>query len=97
MKGLSTSLVVVVTAIVILVVALIVITIFTSGINTFRNVAEASNYCSTMAASSCAATGKLPPTWETATFRVYDQELKEEVAKTCATIKGVNVPSGCTK
>ena len=88
MKGLSTSLIVVVTAIVLLVVALVILTIFSTGISQFGSIAEAQNYCASIASTSCAATGKMPPTWYTAKIKTPTGET------TCSGISGL--PAGCT-
>ena len=82
MKALSTSLIVVVTAIVILVVALVVITIFTGGTQQISTLTEARSYCATIASSSCAVSGKMPPNWSSITVMITNIN-NERVKTTC--------------
>lgn len=70
MRGLHTSLVIVVAAIVILIVALIVLTIFGVGVSSFSSIAEAKSQCITMCQASCRITQQVPLTWKTANMRV---------------------------
>jgi len=63
MRGISTTLVIVVTAIVILVAALVVLTIFGGGIQPVVDWTSKQSLCMTEYASVCAATDKEPPTW----------------------------------
>ncbi len=63
MKGISTTLVIIVTAIVILIAALVVLTIFGGGIQPIVDITEARNLCMQQAAVTCQATNKMPPAW----------------------------------
>ncbi len=62
-KGMSTTLVVAVTAIIILIVALVILTIFGGGIGQVSTIVEARNSCELQGRSSCAGAGSLPITW----------------------------------
>jgi hypothetical protein len=74
MKGISTTLVIIVTAIVILVAALVVLTIFGGGITPIVDLTTQRNICLQQAASICQTTGKMPPTWDTTfQYREGDQ------------------------
>jgi hypothetical protein len=64
MRGLHTSLVIVVAAIVILVVALIVLTVFGVGIGGVADYLNQRNICVSTFTSSCSITGERPPTWD---------------------------------
>ena len=63
MRGLHTSLIIVVAAIVILVVALIVLTIFGVGIGGVSDYLTQRNICVSTYTSSCSVTGTEPPNW----------------------------------
>ena len=76
MKGLSTSLVVVITAIVILVVALVVLTIFGVGVGQVGSIAEAETQCISIATSACKTAGDLPPNWDAIVFDTPDGPIK---------------------
>jgi predicted PurR-regulated permease PerM len=69
MKGLSTTIILVVTVVVILVAALVVLTIFAQGIQTVATITQAQTMCSTEASISCPM-GWPPTTWTTATKRI---------------------------
>jgi hypothetical protein len=84
MKGLSTSLVIVVTAIVILVVALVILTIFGTGITRFNTIAEARNFCYGIGVPSCETTGTLPAGWSRNTYET------PQGIQTCAQLVGDN-------
>ncbi len=75
MKGISTTLVIIVTAIVILVAALVVLTIFGGGIQPIVDITEARNICLQQAAQSCSITGVLPPTWNVPTMNVRENNI----------------------
>ncbi|MCK4496951.1 MAG: hypothetical protein KAU24_02065 [Candidatus Aenigmarchaeota archaeon] len=63
MKGISTTLVIIVTAIVILVAALVVLTIFGGGMTPIVDWTSKQSLCMTEYVSICAATGSEPPAW----------------------------------
>ena len=63
MKGISTTLVIIVTAIVILVAALVVLTIFSGGITPVVDFTSKQSLCMAEYASVCAATDSEPPAW----------------------------------
>jgi len=65
MRGLSTSMIVVITIVVLLVVALVVLTIFSGGIGQISSVTDFENSCRAQAQASCAVgtLKMLPPTW----------------------------------
>jgi len=69
MKGLSTTILIVVTAVVILVAALVMLTIFGSGIQNVATISQAQTMCSTEASISCPL-GWPPATWGAATKRI---------------------------
>jgi len=70
MKGISTTLVIIVTAIVILVAALVVLTIFGGGITPIVDITQAKNMCASEGAIVCSATGQLPTNWNIQTKTV---------------------------
>ena len=87
MKGMSHTLVIVVSAIVILVAALVIITIFGSGVQQVASLAQAEAFCKTSAESSCKTTGMMPPTWNAPTVKYNDQLMacgSIESLKNCA-------------
>ena len=72
MKGISTTLIIVVTAIVILVAALVVLSIFGQGITPITDITQARNICQQQVAVTCQAIGQVPPTWHQNTMRQGD-------------------------
>lgn len=84
MKGLSTSLIVVITAIVVLVVALVLLTIFGTGIQKFNSLGEAQNFCFSVGVPSCQASGQLPISW------ARDLHETPSGKMTCADLAGAN-------
>lgn len=80
-KGMTTSLVIVVTAVVLLVVALVLITIFGIGIGQATTIMQARNICINTGAASCQAFGTLPPTWNS---KMSVMENGKVVQKACA-------------
>jgi hypothetical protein len=70
MKGISTTLVIIVTAIVILVAALVVLTIFGGGMQPIVDMTQGRNICLQQVAQSCSLTGDVPPTWNVPTMNV---------------------------
>lgn len=66
MKGISTTLIIIVTAIVILVAALVVLTIFGSGIQPIVDITVARNTCLQQAGVTCTASNQMPVTWTAA-------------------------------
>ena len=71
MKGISTTLVIIVTAIVVLIAALVVLTIFGEAIWPIADITNARNMCIQQAGATCVSVGTLPPTW-TAQFNYKD-------------------------
>jgi len=69
MKGLSTTILIVITAVVILVAALVILTIFGTGMQTVGTVAQAQSMCVNEAAISCPI-GWPPATWNIQTKRM---------------------------
>ena len=63
MKGLSTTLFLVVSAVVMLVTALVIITIFGGGMTQFASISDNMNHCTMTGSSSCSTVGQLPITW----------------------------------
>ena len=64
MKGLSTTILIVVSAVVILVAALVVLTIFGGGMGQVSSITQFKNNCKLQAKTTCSSFGTLPPTWE---------------------------------
>ena len=89
MKGLHTSLVIVVAAIVILIVALVVLTIFGVGITPVRSITDATAQCTMLCKATCRTTNSMPPTWDVKTM------LVNNVLTSCATATTV-ASSACT-
>lgn len=86
MKGLHTSLIIVVAAIVILIVALVVLTIFGVGIQTFTTMVQAEPFCVSQCQSSCTITKTMPPTWKADSLMVGTGAAA--VKKSCADVVG---------
>ncbi len=63
MKGISTTLIIIVTAIVILVAAIVVLTIFGEAIWPIVDITQARSTCIQQAGATCLASGRLPTTW----------------------------------
>lgn len=63
MKGISATLIIIVTAIVVLVAALVVLTIFGGGVQPIVDMTSARNICLQQASQSCTITGNLPQSW----------------------------------
>ena len=87
MKGISQTLMIIVTAIVVLVAALIVLSIFGQGIGPMLDITQARNVCIQEASATCQAVHTMPPTWDTAT-KTYNENGKT-VTKTCKNIPGL--------
>ncbi len=88
MRGLHTSLVIVVAAIVILIVALVVLTIFGVGIQTFSTMVQAESFCVAQCQSSCTITNIMPPTWKADSVKVGND------IKSCEVVVGVGTCTG---
>ena len=73
-KGMSETLMIVVSAIIILIVALVLITMFSSSITPLGNLAQAKNNCMVQAKSTCASTGALPVTWAVQSVKTSDSD-----------------------
>jgi hypothetical protein len=91
MKGISTTLVIIVTAIVILVAALVVLTIFGGGIQPVVDLTTQRNLCIQQGAATCSTTGQMPPTWK---VELQYREGNAVVKGTCEDITGC---TGCIK
>jgi hypothetical protein len=91
MRGLHTSLVIVVAAIVILIVALIVISIFGVGIQTFTTITQAESFCVSQCTASCSITKTMPPTWNAVSVKVGAD------TKSCADVVKVSTCTGKCK
>ncbi len=90
MKGISTTLVIIVTAIVILVAALVVLTIFGGGIQPVVDLTTQRNLCLQQGAATCSSIGQMPPTWKAKIqYREGDNIITTE---TCESITGC---TGC--
>jgi hypothetical protein len=63
MKGISTTLVIIITAVVVLVAALVVLSIFGGGIQPVVDITQARSVCLSEAAGTCSLTGQMPSTW----------------------------------
>ena len=86
MKGLSTTLIIVISAVVILVAALVVLTIFGQGVSQVATLAQAKSTCEAAGKASCSTTGALPPTWKAPTNNIQDQGMQScmtVIGKTC--------------
>lgn len=70
MKGLSTTILIVVSAVVILVAALVVLAIFSGGMKSVTDFSQAKALCMQQAAASCSITGNIPNTWNSQTMVV---------------------------
>lgn len=70
LKGMSTTLVIIVAAVVILVTALVILAIFGTGIVPVVGISQAKAQCQAAADSSCALTNQLPPTWNSPMYKV---------------------------
>lgn len=70
LKGMSTTLVIIVTAVVVLVTALVLLTIFGGSMTPIGSITQAQNQCALQAKQLCETTGALPPTWELNTMVV---------------------------
>jgi hypothetical protein len=101
MKGISATLLIIVSAIVILIAALVVLTIFGSGITPIVDLTNGRNLCLQQVAQSCTITGDVPPTWNAATMNVKEgdkilslpcSDAKLANCKTCQEC-GITVPS----
>lgn len=85
MKGISSTLVIIVTVIVVLVAALVVLTIFTGGVQPVVDITTQRNMCIQQAAVVCQSIGQLPPTWEaTIEYRKGDDIVKTDSCKKLA-------------
>lgn len=72
MKGISVTLVVIVTAVIVLIVALVLLTIFANVIFGFSSLVEAKQWCETQGRLTCSSTGTLPWNWNSP-VKVGDQ------------------------
>jgi hypothetical protein len=72
MKAMSHTLYLTVAAIVILVTAVVILAIFLNVIPMATGLTEATSICQTEATMSCAAYGRMPPTWN-----IQNREVKE--------------------
>jgi len=72
MKGLSTTILIVVTAVVILVAALVLLTIFGTGIQTVATISQAENLCILSAQTTACLSGTFTPpaTWGVVSVRI---------------------------
>jgi hypothetical protein len=91
MKGLSTTLVIVITAVVILVAALVILTIFGRGVGQVATLAEASSVCNTQGRTSCSTAGVLPITWG-----VPDKNVEGQGLISCSDVLKDTCTSSCT-
>jgi galactitol-specific phosphotransferase system IIC component len=71
-KGMSATLMIVVTAIIVLIIALVLITIFSGAITPLASLAQAKNSCQVQAETTCTSTGGLPATWSISSLKVPD-------------------------
>lgn len=92
MRGLHTSLVIVVAAIVILIVALVVLSIFGIGIQTFTTMVQAESFCVSQCQVSCSTTQTMPLTWNAQSVMVGTGA--QAVKKSCATVVAVTSCTG---
>lgn len=90
-KGMSTTLVVAVTAIIILIVALVVLTIFGGVMNPYGTLADARNNCINQGRTTCATTGTLPITWNVY-FKVGEQTTS---CRDLVTVPGASDTNPC--
>jgi hypothetical protein len=75
MKGLSTTILIVVSAVVILVAALVVLAIFSGGIKPVTDFSQARAVCIQQGANTCSVTKCMPTTWDSRNMNV-NGELK---------------------
>lgn len=73
MRGLSTTLIIVISAVVILVAALVLLTIFGQGVSQVATLAQARTTCQTEGRASCSTTGVLPATWLVPTKNIENE------------------------
>jgi nitrate/TMAO reductase-like tetraheme cytochrome c subunit len=94
MKAMTHTLYLVVAAIVMLITAVVVLVIFQLGVQPAVGLTGASSICQTEATMSCAAYGKMPPTWNIQNRKVVD---KDGVTRdmSCAQIMEDMDCSGC--
>jgi len=86
MKGLSTTILIVVSAVVILVAALVVLAIFGSGITPITDFAQARSICMQRGASVCATLKTLPSDWYSTNLNIngqYKSCSDSEIAGSC--------------
>lgn len=86
MKGLSTTMVIVITVIVVLIAALIVLTIFGGVIGNVGTLIEARNSCSLEWKASCETARSLPLTWG-----LFTKNVQGEGLKSCADLLACNL------
>ena len=95
MKGLSTTLIIVISAVVILVAALVVLTIFGQGASVVASLAQARSVCNSQAAQSYETVGVMPINWDVPSVNV-NGELKscadayKEIKQACTCVDKVS-------
>jgi hypothetical protein len=92
MKGISATLIIIVTAIVILIAALVVLTIFGSGITPIVDLTAQKNICLQQAGVTCQTTKQMPPTWNAQVQYTKDGKIEQG---SCASITGCSGCDGC--
>jgi hypothetical protein len=96
MKGLSTTILIVVTAVVILVAALVLLTIFGTGIQNVATISQAQSLCLTSAQTSCAF-GAWPTTWNAVNVRISGGTPQScgQVLSDCSQCSDLKDPNRC--
>ncbi len=88
-KGMSTTLVIIVSAVVILVAALVLLTIFGGSMTPIASLTEAKNHCTLTNKQICETTGTVSPTWNLATINY------EGVLSSCEDVCGMDAMAAC--
>jgi hypothetical protein len=83
MKGLSTTILIVVTAVVILVAALVLLAIFGNVIGNVVPITQARNICIQQGAATCPITHTKPPNWDNPTMNTPEGLKKCSELATC--------------
>ena len=90
-KGMTATLMIVVTAIIVLIIALVLITIFSGAITPLASLAQAQNNCRIQAETTCTSTGSIPATWGISSLKVPDSDQ----LKSCQELWTCNTCSAC--
>ena len=89
MKGISTTLWIIIAAILALVVGLILLTMFGSSVASFASLADARNFCKNQCTISCNTLNQMPINWDA------NIKVGEEIT-TCRMLTGIDNCAECT-